>query len=260
MTGRHIAPIEVALGSMLIGAVLLTGYVRHALRTDRPLLDLRLMRFRTFEAGILGGTFFRFGVGASAFLLPLMLQLGFGLDPLRSGLTTFAGAVGALLVKPFARTFLFKFGFRRLLIVNGLLASLTLMAFALFKPTTPHVILLGVLLLGGFLRSLEFTSLSAITYAELETRQISAATGMASVAQQVSISLGVATGAMVLEISAWAAGRLAPAVADYAAAFVVVGLVSAMTSVLMLRLPSGAGDEIAGRVLPPAEPSRVRPA
>jgi len=260
MTGRHIAPIEVAVGSMLIGAVMLTGYVRHALRSERPLLDLRLLRFKTFEAGILGGTFFRFGVGASAFLLPLMLQLGFGLDPLSSGLTTFAGAVGALLVKPFARRFLFRFGFRRLLIVNGLLASLTLMAFALFKPTTPHVIVLGVILLGGFLRSLEFTSLSAITYAELETRQISAATGLASVAQQVSISLGVATGAMVLEISAWAAGRLAPAVADFAAAFIVVGMVSAMTSVLMLRLPSGAGDEIAGRVLPPAEPPRVRPA
>ena len=82
MTGRHIAPLEVAIGSMLIGLIMLTGYVRHALSTERPLIDLRLMRFRTFEAGILGGTFFRFGVGASAFLLPLMLQLGFGLDPL----------------------------------------------------------------------------------------------------------------------------------------------------------------------------------
>ena len=260
MTGRHIAPLEVAIGSMLIGLIMLTGYVRHALSTERPLIDLRLMRFRTFEAGILGGTFFRFGVGASAFLLPLMLQLGFGLDPLASGLTTFAGAVGALIVKPFARSFLFRFGFRRLLIVNGLLASLTLMAFALFKPTTPHVIILGVLLLGGFLRSLEFTSLSAITYAELETRQISAATGMASVAQQVSVGLGVATGAMVLEVSEWFAGRHDPAAADFAAAFVVVGLVSAMTSVLMLRLPADAGDEIAGRAVPPADPPRVRPA
>jgi hypothetical protein len=65
---------------------------------------------------------------------------------------------------------------------------------------------------------------------------------------------------MVLEVSAWAAGRGAPAVADFAAAFVVVGLVSAMTSLLMLRLPVGAGDEIAGRVLPPADPPRVRPA
>jgi EmrB/QacA subfamily drug resistance transporter len=257
MTGRHIAPIEVAVGSMLIGAVMLTGYVRHALSIERPLIDLRLMRFKTFEAGILGGTFFRFGVGASAFLLPLMLQLGFGFDPLRSGLTTFAGAVGALIVKPLARGILFRFGFRRLLIVNGLLASLTLMAFALFKPTTPHVIILGVLLLGGFLRSLEFTSLSAITYAELETRQISAATGMASVAQQVSISLGVATGAMVLEISEWLVGRNEPAVADFAAAFIVVGMVSALTSVLMLRLPADAGDEIAGRALPPADPPRV---
>src|SRR5262249_16283475 len=251
MTGRRIAPIEVALASMLIGAVLLAGYVRHALRSERPLLDLRLMRFKTFEAGILGGTFFRFGVGASAFLLPLMLQLGFGLDPLQSGLTTFAGAVGALLVKPLARSFLFRFGFRRLLIVNGLMASLTRMAFALFKPTPPPLIIFGVLLLGGFLRSLEFTSLSAITYAELETRQISAATGMASVAQQVSISLGVATGAMVLEVSAWAAGRAVPAVADFAAAFIIVGMGSAITSILILRPPVGARAANAGPALPP---------
>ena len=181
--------------------------------------------------------------------------------PLRSGLITFAGAVGALTVKPLARSFLFRFGFRRLLIVNGLLASLTLLAFALFKPTTPHVIILGVLLLGGFLRSLAVHQPLRHHLRRAGDRGRSVpATGMASVAQQVSISLGVATGAMVLEISAWAAGRLAPAVADFAAAFVVVGLVSAMTSVLMLRLPWGAGDEIAGRVLPSAEPSRVRPA
>ena len=85
----------------------------------RPLLDLRLLRLRTFEAGILGGMFFRFGVGASAFLLPLMLQLAFGLDALHSGLITFAGAVGAIAVKPIARRILYRYGFRRLLMVNG---------------------------------------------------------------------------------------------------------------------------------------------
>src|SRR6185295_10861212 len=143
MTGRHIAPVEVAVGAMLIGAVMLTGYVRHALRTERPLLDLRLMRFRTFEAGILGGTFFRFGVGASAFLLPLMLQLAFGLDALHSGLITFAGAMGAIAVKPFARAFLLRFGFRRLLVINGVLASGVLLASALFTADTPHMVIMG---------------------------------------------------------------------------------------------------------------------
>ena len=250
MVGRRIAPPETVAACILIGAISLAGYAVHALRVERPLLDLRLLRFATFEAGIVGGTFFRFGVGASAFLLPLMLQLGFGLDALRSGLITFSGAVGALAVKPLARVFLRRFGFRRLLIVNGLLASLVLMAYALFTAATPHGVLFIVLLCGGFLRSLQFTSLSALTYADLESRQIGAATAMASVAQQVSVSLGVATGAMVLEISELIAQHARPQTADFAAAFVVVGVVSLGSALLLLRLPGTAGDEISGRIVP----------
>jgi EmrB/QacA subfamily drug resistance transporter len=252
MVGRRIAPPETVAACILIGAASLAGYAVHALRVERPLLDLRLLRFATFEAGIIGGTFFRFGVGASAFLLPLMLQLGFGLDALRSGLITFSGAVGALAVKPLARVILRRFGFRRLLIVNGLLASLVLMAYGLFTATTPHGVLFIVLMCGGFLRSLQFTSLSALTYAELESRQIGAATAMASVAQQVSVSLGVATGAMVLEISELIAQHARPQTADFAAAFVVVGVVSLGSVLLLMRLPGTAGDEISGRIVPRA--------
>ena len=149
-------------------------------------------------------------MGASAFLLPLMLQLAFGLDALQSGLLTFAGALGAFAVKPLARGILHRFGFRRLLLVNGVLASLVLLAYALFTPATPHLVIIGVLLCGGFLRSLQFTSLSAITYAEVESRQVGSATSMASVAQQVSVSFGVAVGAMVVEMSEALRGHATP--------------------------------------------------
>jgi EmrB/QacA subfamily drug resistance transporter len=257
MVGRHIAPPETVAACMMVGVLALAGYTWHALSVPRPLLDLRLLQYTTFEAGILGGSLFRFGVGASAFLLPLMLQLGFGLDPFASGLITFAGAIGALAVKPLARSILYRFGFRRLLIYNGLVASFALMAYALFTATTPHALLFAVLLVGGFLRSLQFTSLSALTYAELEPRQIGAATGLASVAQQVSVSLGVATGAMVLETSELLAGRARPETADFAMAFIVVGLVSVASVLLLLRLPATAGDEISGRVVPAGEPSGV---
>jgi MFS family permease len=255
MLGRRIAPPEVAAGCIAAGAIALPLYWRHALSVPRPLLDVRLLRLKTFEAGIVGALFFRFGVGASAFLLPLMLQLAFGLDALSSGLITFAGALGALAVKPFARGFLHRFGFRRLLIVNGVLASAALLASALFTPATPHLVLVAVLLAGGFLRSLQFTSLSAITYAEIEPRQVGSATGMASVGQQVSVSLGVAVGAMAVEVSEWARGHGVPETSDFSAAFVVVGLMSMVTSLMMLRLPADAGDEMTGRRLPPREVS-----
>jgi EmrB/QacA subfamily drug resistance transporter len=256
MSGRRIAPPEVAAGCAAVGLAALFLYVRHALRAPRPLLDLRLLRLRTFETGILGGLLFRFGVGASAFLLPLMLQLAFGLDALHSGLITFAGAVGALAVKPLARRILQRFGFRNLLIVNGLLAAVVLTGYALFTAATPHLVIVAVLLAGGFLRSLQFTSLSAITYAEVEPRQVGSATSMASVGQQVSVSFGVAVGAMVLELSEVLGGHATPQTADFAAAFVVVGLVSAASVLVVLRLPADAGSEISGRPLSVAQSTR----
>jgi MFS family permease len=184
-----------------------------------------------------------------------MLQLAFGLDALHSGLITFAGAAGALAVKPLARGFLHRFGFRRLLIVNGVLASAVLLASSLFTPATPHLVITLVLLCGGFLRSLQFTSLTAITYAEIEPRQVGSATGMASVGQQVSVSLGVAVGAMAVELSEWARGHAAPQTEDFATAFVVVGLMSMLSALLMFRLPADAGDEISGRMIPVREAS-----
>ncbi|MET0567761.1 MAG: DHA2 family efflux MFS transporter permease subunit [Hyphomicrobiaceae bacterium] len=259
VSGRRIAPPEVSLACLSIGALSLYAYVRHAFSVERPLLDLRLLRFKTFEAGILGGTLFRLGVGASAFLLPMMLQLGFGLDAFSSGLITFAGAIGALAMKPLAHRFLHRFGFRRLLIVNGLIASSLLLANASWTALTPPLLISFVLLVGGFSRSLQFTSLSAITYAELEQRQIGSATGMSTVAQQVSVSFGVAIGAMVLEISEWAHGRHEPLAADFSVAFVVVGVLSALTALAMLRLPPDAGDEITGRQLGQTVPSARAP-
>jgi MFS family permease len=255
MLGRRIAPPQVAAACIAAGAIALPLYARHAFSVPRPLLDLRLLRLKTFEAGIAGGVFFRFGVGASAFLLPLMLQLAFGLDALHSGLITFAGAAGALAVKPLARGFLHRFGFRRLLIVNGVLASLVLLASALFTSTTPHLVITLVLVCGGFLRSLQFTSLSAITYAQIEPRDAGSATGLASVGQQVSVSFGVAVGAMAVEVSEWTRGHAVPETSDFAAAFVVVGLMSMCSALLMLRLPASAGDEISGRVVPARGPS-----
>src|SRR6185503_10395591 len=139
------------------------------------------------------------------------------------------------------------------LIVNGVLASVVLLASSLFTPATPHFVITAVLLVGGFLRSLQFTSLTAITYAEVEPRQVGSATGMASVGQQVSVSLGVAVGAMAVELSEWARGHAVPETADFATAFVIAGLMSMLTSLMMFRLPAGAGDEISGRRLPPRE-------
>ena len=114
---------------------------------------------------------FRVGVGAVPLLLPLMLQVGFGLSPLDSGLLTFASAVGALFMKTMSTWILRRFGFRSTLVINAVVASLLMAACALFGPATPHVVIIAVLLAGGCMRSLQFTSLNAISYADVSQRE-----------------------------------------------------------------------------------------
>jgi len=172
---------------VVVGLVTLAAYGRHAGRTEHPLLDLRLFRLSTFRAGVIGGALFRAGQGSVPFLLPMMLQIPFGLTPLQSGLLTFAAAVGALFMKTLTTTILDRWGFRTVMTVNAIAASVTLAAFGLFSISTPHAIMLAVLLLSGCLRSLQFTSLNAISFAEVSQREMSQATiGFASATMSAS--------------------------------------------------------------------------
>lgn len=244
--GKHVAPAWAVLLSFGIGAAAAWGYVRHARFVPRPLLDLRLFELSSFDAGIVGGSLFRLGIGAAAFLLPLMLQLGFGYSPLTSGLLTFASAIGALVMKTLGGRILKRYGFRKVLLVNGALACASIACMGLFSPATPLFVISAVILLGGVFRSLQFTSMNALSYADISGAQTGAATSIASVAQQVSISLGVALGALVLEISQHLAERAAPGPGDFSAALIAVAAASALCLIKMARLPQNAGQSLTG--------------
>ena len=242
--GRHVAPTWAIALSFVIGGAAAFAYVRHAARAAHPLLDLSLFRLASFDAGIVGGSLFRIGVGASAFLLPLMLQIGFGLDPLTSGLLTFVSALGALAMKVWGGLILKTFGFRNVLIANSLLATGSVAALGLFTAATPHAIIVAVVLLGGMFRSLQFTSMHALSYADIDNRQAGAATSISSVAQQVSLSMGVAIGAVVLELSQTASSHASPAASDFSVALFTVAAIATLCVIKMIRLPADAGREL----------------
>lgn len=242
--GRSVLPPAAIVALLAIGALLLTLYARHAASTASPLLDLTLLRLVTFRTAVMGGFLFRIGIGAIPVLLPLMLQVGFGLDPLRSGLLTFAAAAGALTMKTSAATILRRLGFRRVLIGNTLLAAAGIAAIALFGPQTPHWVIFAVLLLGGFFRSLQFTSINTIAYAEVESLRMSRATSFASAAQQLSLSVGAGTGVLILQLTAGAG--VVPTPGDFSLAFVVVAGIALLALPLFAALPADAGAEISG--------------
>lgn len=245
--GRHLIPVSMALAIALAGAIVVAAYVHHARRAPHPPLRLDLFKVPTFSVGVLGGSLFRIGVGATPFLLPLMLQLGFGMTPLQSGLLTFASAAGSMFMKTISLRILQRLGFRRVLVLNVLIASGTIIGYGLFTAGTPHAVIIAVLLVGGCFRSLQFTSLNAISYADIPAHRMSQATSMASVAQQVSLSMGITLGAGALQLAAIANGHPLAAASDFRWAFLAVGAISASSLWFMLRLAPDAGEELAGR-------------
>lgn len=245
--GRHLVSTPVAATALVLGLAGMAAYAWHARRHPHPLIDLRLLRLPTFRAGVLGGSLFRIGIGATPFLLPLMLQLGFGLSPLASGLLTFVSAAGAMFMKTIAAAVLRRFGFRRVLWINALLASAMLAGFGLFRAETPHWLIMGVLLVSGCFRSLQFTSLNAISYAEVDSPRMGQASSLAGMMQQFSLALGVAVGGYALQLAGAFSGRGYAEAGNFSWAFLAVGLISALSAWVMFRLPADAGAEMAGR-------------
>lgn len=244
--GRGLVPGAAIATCLLAGAGLMAAYVRHARVHPRPLLRLDLFAVPTFRAAVLGGSLFRVGIGATPFLLPLMLQLGFGLNPLQSGLITFTSTAGAMLMKTLAPAILHRFGFRPVLVWNGLVAALAMCVFGLFRADTPYWLMVGVLLTSGCLRSLQFTSINAIAYADIDPARMSQASSLAAMAQQVALALGVTLGGYALSLAGTLTGRPGDDPLNFTFAFLSVGLVSALSTLQMRRLAPDAGAEMAG--------------
>jgi EmrB/QacA subfamily drug resistance transporter len=241
-----------------VGAAASAAYVVHARRTPAPVLDLSLLSVPTFRASIVGGFLFRVGVGGMPFLLPLLLQVGFKLSPFQSGLITFCSALGAMTMKTAIVGILKQFGFRTVLSVNALVSSAFLAACAAFTPGTPFAIMMAILLVGGFFRSLEFTSINTIAYADIEPARVARATALASVAQQLSLSAGVALGALAVDVTVQLRQQPVITAADFPPAFILMAAISALSGLVFWRLPANAGAELADRTPAPTESSDQR--
>ena len=253
--GLNFLPWSVVVSLIIGGSVFIAAYLVHAKHTAIPALDLTLFKLPTFRASVLGGFIFRIGIGALPFLLPLMLQVGFGKSPFESGLITFASAAGAMGMKMAAATLLKRFGFRAILMFNAVLSSCFLAACAFFTEAMPVALMFFILLVGGFFRSLQFTSINTIAYAEIEQARVSRATALVSVGQQLSISAGVAIGALAVDLTAQFRGHADLRAEDFQTAFLIVAAISALSVFIFSRLSPEAGAELSGRAPPDLKPT-----
>ena len=246
-TASRPGELRPALALIALGLAAGALYIRHARRREDPILDLTLMRIPTFRLSVIGGSLTRITQGAQPFLLPLMLQVGFGMSAAASGSITIAGAIGSLAMKWLAPGVLRRFGFRRSLVVNGLIASGGYAVCGLFRPAWPVAAIFAVLAACGFFMSFQFTAYNTIAYDEIPPSRMSAATSFYATFQQLMLSLGICVGAGALRVGMLATHRSSPGLGDFTLAFLVITAVSALATLWNMRFSSQAGDEMSGR-------------
>lgn len=235
-----------ASGAILAGLASGMLYVRHARTHPQPILDFSLMALPTFSVSVIGGGLSRIAAAAIPFLLALMLQVGFGWTAAASGLVTFASSAGSLLMRFAAQPILRRWGYRNVMIWNGIVASAFLAATAALRPGWPVAAIYALLLTGGFFQSLQFIAYNTIAYSDIPAPRMSAATSFYATFQQLNLTLGICVAAGSLAASSALWGHPYPMVPDYSMAFLLVTGISLLAGPICMRLPGSAGQQLIG--------------
>ncbi|GGF36937.1 MFS transporter [Aliidongia dinghuensis] len=248
LLGRQDAAWAAIGGCVGVSVVLGVLAWRHARRHAHPLLDLSALKIPSFAVAVGGGSLFRIAISTAPFLLPLLFQVGFGMDAFHSGLLVLALFAGNLTMKTVTNPLLRRFGFRTAIIGNGLVVVVAAAACAFFTPATPWPVIAAVLFVNGLCRSMQFTSLTTLSLAEIPGPQVSGASTLSSMVQQMTMGMGIAFGALALRVAAFAEGNATgvPTVTDFRIAF---GLVAALALAALFdvrKLAPDAGAEVSG--------------
>ncbi len=244
--GRSRGEFSSVVVLLVIGGVLGALALRHLLHAKHPLLDLSIFRIPTFQVSITGGSLFRAGAGTLVFLLPLLLQVVFGLSAFTSGSITFATALGSMSMKVAARFALRRFGFRTVMIVDTVISAATIFMCAFINAAMPVVLIFGYLLIAGFFQSLQFTATQAMTYADVEQPQMSTATSIAGMTQQLSRGFGISVVAVILNLSMAARGAASLGSIDFIVAFGSAAVMALLCIPFCWSLPADAAAEVSG--------------
>jgi EmrB/QacA subfamily drug resistance transporter len=240
-------PAWVAAIMIVTGFVLGTAAVLWLLKAKHPVVDLRTLRIPTFAAtDVKAGAILRTAINATPFLLPLMFQVAYGMDALSAGSLVMVYFFGNLAIKAVTTPALRRFGFRNILCINGVLAGLSVAACALLSPTIPYALTATILFVAGATRSMQFTALATLAFADVDAAQRSSATTISSMSQQLSMVFGVAIAAGCLNLSQMWRGAPVLEVIDFQIAYLAMGAVVTLCSLLLLRLDRSAGAEVSG--------------
>jgi EmrB/QacA subfamily drug resistance transporter len=226
-----------------ISFIIVYIYVRHARGAAAPVLDLNLLKIKTFRIGTLSGGLCRMGLDATPFILPLLFQVGFGWSPMQAGAMSFSSTLGAMLVRAGSRTILRVLGFRWMLVLGALGAAASTAVFAALGAETPVWIIVLCVLISGCIRSIQYLGLNTVSFADVPSALLSRSTSVSGVFQQLARGFGVAFGAALLAL---VAGTDQVTVGNFRLVFLLIALVPLVSTIGFMRLSEDDGAEVSG--------------
>lgn len=242
LLGEQIVASWIALMVVLFSLLLLLAYIRHARKHPAPLISLSLFKTRTFSVGIAGNLATRLGTGCIPFLMPLMLQVGFGYPALVAGCIMAPTAIGSILAKSTVTQVLRRLGYRKTLVSVTLFIGVMIAQFAFQSPTMPVWLLILPLFVLGMAMSTQFTSMNTITLADLTDDNASGGNSLLAVTQQLSISLGVAVSAAVLRSYQSLEG--ASTIDQFHYTFITMGVITVISALMFMLLKAKDGRNL----------------
>jgi EmrB/QacA subfamily drug resistance transporter len=254
LVGRESAQWKPTAAYLIAGCVLGVFSVMHFLHAPAALLNLNLLKIKTFAITLQGGSLFRIAISVSPFLLPLMFQIGFGLNAFQSGLLMLGLFAGNLLMKTVVTPILRRFGFRTVLTTNGILHAILMASCALLLPQTPRILVILILFVNGLSRSMQFTAVGTLAFADIDRPEMSSATSFFSMITQMSMGMGVAVGAIALRVAGFLDGKSAgnPTTKEFHIAFLLVAVLCIVATLDCFILDPSAGAAVSGHRVGPA--------
>lgn len=240
--GEKLVASWLALTIIFSSIVLFYAYIRHARRHPTPLIALPIFKTRTFSVGIAGNIASRLGTGCVPFLMPLMLQVGFGYTALIAGCMIAPTAIGSILAKSTVTQVLRWFGYRKTLFGITVIIGVMIAQFALQSPSMEVWLLILPLFILGMAMSTQFTAMNTITLADLTDENASSGNSVLAVTQQLSISLGVAVSAAVLRF--YEGFESANTIEQFHYTFITMGVITLISASVFLLLKPKDGRNL----------------
>lgn len=236
------------LALLIVSLLAIYGYIKHAKGNSKALINLDLFKIQTLRIGLIGNLVTRFGIGGMPLMIPLLLQVGFGYSPFYAGLMMIPQALANLVSRNFVVPIVKKYGYRTTLITNTILVGCLISMFFFVTHTTPYWVIIILMIFNGAFNAIQFTSMNTISLADLDKNTSSEGNSLLSVTQQLAISLGISLAAMFLllfEQTSLPGVHQSTGVFRYT--FLVMGLLTIVSSCVFLKLDKTAGDSMSGK-------------